>query len=189
MEFKELNSVEEALARKEELLTLLEGYNNAIFDETEESKTEEFNEQLQSLNDEYAYVEEYIRRSHYKEPVEIERFLNKVSMWIWPYFLVLLTACFYPLFELIDINIIIPFLKIESVQNMLPVQQKTVILCAFAIYPIGLLLINLLVRLFLIKSKENKKAYLIASIIFWVLLLSSILILFLSTILPTLKDL
>lgn len=189
MEFTELNSIEEALQRKEDILAELENYNNAIFDETEESKTDEFNEKFQALNDEYAYVEEYIRKSHYKEPVEKEKFLNKVSIWIFAYFFILIVFCFYPLFELLDINIIIPFLELESVANMLPVQQKTVIICTFLIYPVGLLLINLPVRLLFIKSKEDKKIFFILSIVFWVILLSSILILFFSTILPTLKAL
>mgnify|MGYP003302742268 CR=1 FL=1 len=187
-EMKTFASPEEALTRKEEVLKELEDYNNKIFDETEESKTEEFSENYAALSAELTYIDEYLRKAHYKKPVENESILNKASIWIWFLMAALVIITIYPLFKVIDVSIIVKFLKMESVQNMTTLQQKTVLICSFLIYPVTLFIVHGIASIFTLKKEENKKVYLFASIPFWLLNVSSSLVVFFTLIFPTLKD-
>ena len=188
-EIKIFASSEEALTRKEEVIKELDDCNNQIFNETDESKTPEFNEKYEALNNELMYIDEYLRKAHYKAPVESESILNKASIWIWFLMAALVILSIYPLFKVIDLSIVIKFLEMESVQNMTKLQQKTVLICSFLIYPVGLLIINAVGSIFTIKKAEDKKVYLFSSIPFWVLNVSSSLILFFTLILKTIKEL
>ena len=182
-------TLEEALARKEELLAQLAIYNDQIFNEEAVTQTEEFNETYEQLQAEYEEVEELLIKLHYKEPAETDSMLNHTSIWLWVFLLVIFILSLYPLFNVINLEILIKFISIDAISDMSSLQKKALLLTGFFIYPVGLLLIDVLVGVIFVRSKENKKVFLIGSGVFLVSLLVSVLIIFFNLILPTLKDL
>ena len=182
-------TIEEALARKEELLALIAKYNDQIFNEEEVTKTQEFSDEYEKVQTEYEEIEELLTKLHYKEPIETDSMLNHTSLWLWAVLLVLFILSLYPLFNVINLEILIKFISIDSIKEMSSLQKKTLVLTGFLVYPVGLLLIDGIIGLFFVKKKENKLVYLIGSGVFLVSLLVSVLVIFFSLILPTLKDL
>lgn len=182
-------TIEEALAKKEELLALIAKYNDQIFNEEEVTKTEEFNQEYAKVQGEYEELEELLIKLHYKEPAETDSMLNHTSIWLWAVLLVLFILSLYPLFNVINLEILIKFISIDAVSEMTSLQKKALVLTGFLVYPVGLLLIDGVIGLFFVKKKENKIVYLIGSGLFLVSLLTSVLVILFRLILPTLKDL
>lgn len=175
MEDKRFTSIEDALKVKEELLNKLDEYNNMIFENKEETNTSEFSNEYKSLQDELDEVVLYLEKNHYKEVVETDGIINKAAFWIWPYMAILIVTSFYPLFNFIDLSIIMKFISLEQVANMTPTNQIIVIVCAFLILPVTLLLLNIVPNFFL-KKPETKKVYFYISVVFWFSLFISSLI-------------
>ncbi len=182
-------TVEELLQRKEELLAKIAAYNDQIFNEEEITKTEEFNEEYQSVQNEYEEIEEQLLKLHYKEPAQTDSFLNHTSVWLWIFLFVLFVLSLYPLFNVINLEILIKIISVDGINEMSSLQKKTLLLVGYFAYPVGLLLIDAIVGLFFLKTKENKKVFLIGSVVFLVSLLVSVLVIFFNLILETLKEL
>ena len=64
MEEKKFTSIEEALAKREELLTKLNEYNNMIFENQEEINTEDFSNNYQELQNKLDKVDEYLSKKN-----------------------------------------------------------------------------------------------------------------------------
>lgn len=187
MEEKKFTSIEEALAKREELLTKLNEYNNMIFENQEEINTEDFSNNYQELQNELDKVDEYLSKKHYKEVEDTDSIINKASFWIWPYMAILIICSFYPLFKFIDLSIMIKFISLEQVANMTATNKIIVIVCAFLIFPASLLLLNVIPNFFFSKA-ETKKVYFYLSLVFWAsLLISSVITCIIYVIMPLVK--
>ena len=182
-------TVEELLQRKEELLAEIAKYNDQIFNEEEVTKTQEFSDEYEKVQTEYEEIEELLTKLHYKEPAETDSFLNHTSVWLWVFLFVLFVLSLYPLFNVINLEILIKIISVDGINEMSSLQKKTLLLVGYFAYPVGLLLIDAIVGLFFLKTKENKKVFLIGSGVFLVSLLVSVLVIFFNLILETLKEL
>ena len=115
----------------------------------------------------------------------MDSFLNKTSLWIWFYVGVLFVFSLYPLFNIISYQICYGMISTKFAQGLTEhFQVVTLVIASYLIYPIGLLIIDL-IPLFFLKTKENKKLYLILSLIFLIsFLISFIICLFKFVIIP-----
>lgn len=107
---------------------------------------------------------------------KVDNILNKAAFWIWPYVILLIALSIYPLFYLIDISIVSKIISTEFALNLATHFQVVVlVVSSFLIYPVTLLLLDIIPFIF-IKSKESKKVYKILSLIFLVSFLVSFII-------------
>ena len=173
--------IEDLLKEKEELLQQLEKYNNAIFDEDPISQTAAFDEEYQNLQAQYEENELALKKYHYQETESSDnikyKMLNNTSIWLWILLTVLVILSIYPLFQLINLEVLVKIIQIDAVNNMDSFQKKILLLCGFFAYPLLLIVIDLLALIF-IRKKEDKLIYVIGSSIFGLMVLSSTLIIF-----------
>ena len=153
------------------------------------SLTEEFNKEYRELQNEYEYLRSLIKKE--KAP-KGENFFNKVSMWLFFYFLVMFMLVFPLTIYLIGNEATLAMLaKItELIQNgkaYTTLQIQTLVIIGFLIYPISLTIINALVSLIFVRSKENKKVYFVWNCIFAGLLLIGLIWGSIDFILPVFK--
>ncbi|MBR2891111.1 MAG: hypothetical protein IKC22_01880 [Bacilli bacterium] len=175
MEDLKFTSIEEALELQEELLKKIDECNKMIFENDESTSSEEFNQEYLSIQNKLEEIDKYLQKNHYHEKVENDNLINRAAFWIWPYMFILIVLSFYPLFQAIDVNIMIKFIYMEQVASMGTTSQIIVIVCAFLILPAALLLLNVIPNFFF-KKAETKKVYFYLSLVFWAsLLISSVI--------------
>jgi hypothetical protein len=167
----------------------LSEFNNLIIENDPVSLTEEFNKEYRELQNEYEYLRGLIKKE--KAP-KGENFFNKVSMWLFFYFLVMFMLVFPLTIYLIGNESTLAMLtKItELIQNgkaYTTLQIQTLVIIGFLIYPISLTIINSLVSLIFVRSKENKKVYFVWNFIFAGLLLIGLIWGLIDFILPVFK--
>lgn len=110
------------------------------------------------------------------DQTKMDSFLNKVSLWIWFYVAVLIVFSLFPLYQLITYQICISMISTDAAQNLTEhFQVVTLVVVSYLIYPVGLLILDV-VPLFFLKTKENKKTYLILSGVFLLSFLISFII-------------
>jgi len=120
-----------------------------------------------------------------KKETKLDSFINKTSLWIWFYVIALIILSIYPVYYLLDITITTSLIQTNFALSLTEdFKVKTFIVVSYLIYPVVLLILDV-VPLFFLKRKENIKLYLILSSIFIVsFLVSFIICLFNIVILP-----
>lgn len=177
MEYIEITSIEEALEKRNQLELELSKLNDQIFHETEESKTVEFNEHYKTVQDEFNYICEYLVKNKYKEQTVESGVINNASLALWFIMIPLIILTIYPLFNTIQLSILIKFLSIEKIVSLDYVKQIVVLICSFLILPVLLCVVALIVTN-VIKKPESKKVSKILNLIFFISLAVSFVISF-----------
>lgn len=172
------------LKRKQELLEEIDKYNKLIFEDSEESKTPEFDLNYRKLNEEYEEVEKLIKKNHLDKAPKENTFLNNVSIFLLVYGLIMFFLCFYFIFTLICKEMVISFISMESVLQMNLNKQKALVLIAYLIYPITLLIIHIVMGVIFTRKQENKKVYWIQTIVLAVMYLPSLIIGLIQDVMP-----
>lgn len=165
--YKEITSIEEALEIRNNLELELQKLNDEIFNETENSKTEEFNKHYQEIQTRFNEVVNYLVNNHYKEPVEQDSVVNRASLYLWFIMIPLIIITLYPIFNTIQLKIMIAFISMEKVYSMDSTRQIIVLICSFLIMPVLLCALNL-TMLACTKNSDNKKVLNILSLVFFI---------------------
>lgn len=179
-----MENLEQAKVRLEEVELKLAEFNNLIIENDPKSQTIEFEEEYRNLQDEYESLQEYIKHNEKKEKLTGDSFFNKISISLFFYFFVMFVFAFPLIVEFFSQEIILAFLSMESITSFTTLQIQTIVVLSFLIYPVGLLLINILVRLIFVRSQENKKLYFIWNLIFGGVLLLAVILSFVNLLLP-----
>ena len=166
-DFKEITSLEEALEIRNSLEIELQKLNDEIFNETEESKTEEFNKNYQLIQERFNQAVEYLIKQKYKEPVEQDNVINRASLYLWFIMIPLIIITIYPIFNTIELSIMTAFITIEKVYQMDYIKKILVLICSFLILPV-FLSSGVLSLVAFTKNKDNKKVLNPLSIIFFI---------------------
>ena len=182
--YKEITSIEEALEIRNNLELELQKLNDEIFNETENSKTEEFNKHYQEIQTRFNEVVNYLVNNHYKEPVQQDSVVNRASLYLWFIMIPLIIITLYPIFNTIQLKIMIAFISMESVLSMTLEKQKVLLAVSYLIYPITLLLVHIITGTIFTRKQENKKVYWIITIILTLMYLPSLIIGFIQDVMP-----
>lgn len=178
-----MENVEQMKSRLLELEEKLAEFNSQIIERSEASLTQEFEDEYRQIQDEYETLSNALKDLEPKP----ESFFNKVSLSLFFYFLVMTLLVFPLTINLIAQEIVLAFLEMEFIQNFTKLQLQTIVVLAYLIYPLGLLIVNTLIRLIFVRSKENKKLYFVWSLIFGGILLLGTILGFVELVLPIFK--
>ncbi len=170
---------DEAMSRKEEVLKLINEYNEQLLNGEQVLLTEE---EIDLLQEEYQLLDELIIESK-DEDTELEeplKFADKISAGLIVYMVLAILASIYPLCRSLGFDMIATSIFSEiDLSSMTTNAIKLLITAIFLIYPLILTLLSGLIRIFLIKKSENKKIF------FWfymiqilMLLVNSIIVFF-----------
>jgi len=158
-------SYEEAILRKEEVLSLINEYNEAYFKGEQPNLSDDelalLQEEYQILSD--IVIEKPIEKIEDSEIEEVKsrvNFLDKINPFIWIYaFFVLIFSSWF-MIEFMG-NEIFKFIFtkewIKNYENKFLLQM--VIFWSFYSFPLLIFLLNFLVKLFFRKNKLNNKAF------------------------------
>lgn len=163
--------------RLQEIEEKLSEYNNLIIENDPSSLTKEFDEEYRSLQKEYEELKTVLNKEKIEKKEKVESFFNRVSMGLFFYYVIMFILAF-PLIEfLIGYESSLSILEgiAESAKDYTVLQVKTLAIIGFVAYPFILTIINIVVGLVFVRSKENKKVYLIWNIIFALLILIGVI--------------
>ncbi len=178
---------EEAKKRKEEVLQMINKYNEALFNEEELPYTDE---EIKKLQEEYLLLDDYVeltdtekkaigkhQEEEYEESINDDGEVKKAnhSYWdavnplIFVYALFPLIGSLWFAIQGIGIQVIELFTKILSKNDIVLTEISdngflAICLALIAIYPVLFCVVTLLVKLFVCRKKETKKAA------FWILM-------------------
>lgn len=155
----------------------LSEYNNLIIENDPKSLTKEFEEEYRALQKEYEELKLILNEEKNEKKEKVESFFNKVSLGLFFYFVIMFILAF-PLIEyLIGFESSLAILERigESTKSFTELQVKTLAVIGFVAYPFVLTIINTIVGLIFVRSKENKKVYFIWNIIFALLVVISVI--------------
>lgn len=157
--FKMPETREEALERKEVLLEQINKYNEEYFTGTTTLTEEEIN----LIQEEYQYLDELLEgEENEKEVVEEtdKKFLDKVNIGIWIFAMFNLFFANFFIQEAVGMNIVFSISGAEWVLNLDDAGINFLIISCFLIYPLVLIIIGLIIKLFAFKkSVESKKTF------------------------------
>ena len=157
--FKMPETREEALERKEVLLEQINKYNEEYFTGTTTLTEEEIN----LIQEEYQYLDELLEGEENKKEVVEEtdkKFLDKVNIGIWIFAMFNLFFANFFIQEAVGMNIVFSISGAEWVLNLDDAGINFLIISCFLIYPLVLIIIGLIIKLFAFKkSVESKKTF------------------------------
>jgi hypothetical protein len=160
---------EEAVERKENLLNKLNKYNEELLEGKEPSLTEE---EYTLVKEEYEFLDCYVdvdAEFASSEEVTDKKFLDKVNLFVWIYAMVMFFANLYFVQQSIGYSLLSKFLTAEWL-DFSKFGLWISVTGMFLIYPLGLLIIGILIKLFAFKkdaaSKKTFKYVFIGHIIF-----------------------
>ena len=184
-----MENFEELKNRLIEIENKLAEFNNLIIENDPSSLTEEFDQEYRALQTEYENLKEMLKDTKKEQN---ESFLNKVSMGLFFYFVVMFMLVFPLTIYLIGNETALAMLtKLTELTNngkeYTTLQIQTLVIIGFLSYPIAITIINFVVGLIFARSKENKKLFFIWNFIFLGLLLIGLVWGTISFILPVFK--
>ena len=160
---------EEAVERNENLLNKLNKYNEELLEGKEPSLTEE---EYTLVKEEYEFLDCLVDiESEFASSEEVtdKKFLDKVNLFVWIYAMVMFFANLYFVQQSIGYSLLSKFLTAEWL-DFSKFGLWISVTGMFLIYPLGLLIIGILIKLFAFKkdaaSKKTFKYVFIGHIIF-----------------------
>lgn len=187
-------SYEEAILRKEEVLSLINEYNEAYF---KGEKPNLSDDELALLQEEYQILSDIVieKPADKIEDSEIEEaksrvnFLDKINPFIWIYaFFVLIFSSWF-MIEFMG-NEIFEFIFtkkwIKNYENKFLLQM--VIFWSFYTFPLLIFLLNFLVKLFFRKNKLNNKAFWWFILVHFLYLILNFSIIYFDKLYPIIKE-
>ena len=167
--FQAPTTYEEAVERKENLLNKLNKYNEELLEGKEPSLTEE---EYTLVKEEYEFLDCLVDiESEFASSEEVtdKKFLDKVNLFVWIYAMVMFFANLYFVQQSIGYSLLSKFLTAEWL-DFSKFGLWISVTGMFLIYPLGLLIIGILIKLFAFKkdaaSKKTFKYVFIGHIIF-----------------------
>ena len=158
-EFQEPATYEEAVERKENLLNKLNKYNEELLEGKEPSLTEE---EYALVQEEYEFLDCYVDvDAEFAESEEVtdKKFLDRVNLFVWLYAIVMFFANLYFVQQSIGYSILSKFLTAKWL-DFSNTKLWFSVMGMFIIYPLILLIIGIVIKIFAFKKNEaSKKAF------------------------------
>lgn len=157
--FQEPATYEEAVERKENLLNKLNKYNEELLEGKEPSLTEE---EYALVQEEYEFLDCYVdvdAEFAKSEEVTDKKFLDRVNLFVWLYAIVMFFANLYFVQQSIGYSILSKFLTAKWL-DFSNTKLWFSVMGMFIIYPLILLIIGIVIKIFAFKKNEaSKKAF------------------------------
>ena len=157
--FQEPATYEEAVERKENLLNKLNKYNEELLEGKEPSLTEE---EYALVQEEYEFLDCYVDvDAEFAESEEVtdKKFLDRVNLFVWLYAIVMFFANLYFVQQSIGYSILSKFLTAKWL-DFSNTKLWFSVMGMFIIYPLILLIIGIVIKIFAFKKNEaSKKAF------------------------------
>ncbi len=157
--FQEPATYEEAVERKENLLNKLNKYNEELLEGKEPSLTEE---EYALVQEEYEFLDCYVDvDAEFAESEEVtdKKFLDRVNLFVWLYAIVMFFANLYFVQQSIGYSILAKFLTAKWL-DFSNTKLWFSVMGMFIIYPLILLIIGIVIKIFAFKKNEaSKKAF------------------------------
>ena len=157
--FQEPATYEEAVERKEKLLNKLNKYNEELLEGKEPSLTEE---EYLLVQEEYEFLDCYVDvDAEFAESEEVtdKKFLDRVNLFVWLYAIVMFFANLYFVQQSIGYSILSKFLTAKWL-DFSNTKLWFSVVGMFIIYPLILLIIGIVIKIFAFKKNEaSKKAF------------------------------
>ena len=157
--FQEPATYEEAVERKENLLNKLNKYNEELLEGKEPSLTEE---EYSLVQEEYEFLDCYVDvDAEFAESEEVtdKKFLDRVNLFVWLYAIVMFFANLYFVQQSIGYSILSKFLTAKWL-DFSNTKLWFSVMGMFIIYPLILLIIGIVIKIFAFKKNEaSKKAF------------------------------
>ncbi len=157
--FKEPVTYEEAVERKENLLNKLNKYNEELLEGKETSLTEE---EYALVQEEYEFLDCLVDvEAEFADSEEVtdKKFLDKVNLFVWIYAMAMFFANFYFVQQSIGYSLLSKFLTTEWL-DFSNIKLWISVTGMFVIYPIILLIIGIVIKIFAFKKDlASKKAF------------------------------
>lgn len=157
--FKEPVTYEEAVERKENLLNKLNKYNEELLEGKETSLTEE---EYALVQEEYEFLDGYVDvEAEFADSEEEtdKKFLDKVNLFVWIYAMAMFFANLYFVQQSIGYSLLSKFLTAEWL-DLSNIKLWLSVTGMFVIYPIILLIIGIVIKIFAFKKDSaSKKAF------------------------------
>ena len=157
--FQEPATYEEAVERKENLLNKLNKYNEELLEGKEPSLTEE---EYSLVQEEYEFLDCYVDvDAEFAESEEVtdKKFLDRVNLFVWLYAIVMFFANLYFVQQSIGYSILAKFLTAKWL-DFSNTKLWFSVVGMFIIYPLILLIIGIVIKIFAFKKNEaSKKAF------------------------------
>lgn len=150
---------EEAVERKENLLNKLNKYNEELLEGKEPSLTDE---EYALVQEEYEFLDCYVDvDAEFAESEEVtdKKFLDRVNLFVWLYAIVMFFANLYFVQQSIGYSILSKFLTAKWL-DFSNTKLWFSVMGMFIIYPLILLIIGIVIKIFAFKKNEaSKKAF------------------------------
>lgn len=157
--FQEPATYEEAVERKENLLNKLNKYNEELLEGKEPSLTDE---EYALVQEEYEFLDCYVDvDAEFAESEEVtdKKFLDRVNLFVWLYAIVMFFANLYFVQQSIGYSILSKFLTAKWL-DFSNTKLWFSVMGMFIIYPLILLIIGIVIKIFAFKKNEaSKKAF------------------------------
>ena len=157
--FQEPATYEEAVERKENLLNKLNKYNEELLEGKEPSLTEE---EYSLVQEEYEFLDCYVDvDAEFAESEEVtdKKFLDRVNLFVWLYAIVMFFANLYFVQQSIGYSFLSKFLTAKWL-DFSNTKLWFSVMGMFIIYPLILLIIGIVIKIFAFKKNEaSKKAF------------------------------
>lgn len=157
--FQEPATYEEAVERKENLLNKLNKYNEELLEGKEPSLSEE---EYALVQEEYEFLDCYVdvdAEFAKSEEVTDKKFLDRVNLFVWLYAIVMFFANLYFVQQSIGYSILSKFLTAKWL-DFSNTKLWFSVMGMFIIYPLILLIIGIVIKIFAFKKNEaSKKAF------------------------------
>ncbi|MBQ8293059.1 MAG: hypothetical protein IJX78_04525 [Bacilli bacterium] len=149
---------EEAIERKEELLKKLNQYNEDYFS----GNTTYTEEEINLIKEEYDFLDDYVEvdAEFVMEEATEKTFFDKVNIFVWIYALFVFFSGLYFLQQLVGFEVFKVAYTAGLFENISNILKYIGIVSCYVIYPVLLIIISIILKLFAFKkTEEDKKAF------------------------------